>query len=332
MSTDGGNSWIGQCGNYTVPGTSANGSVQPEGGPVYEGAFADWVLEEISLSDYLGETIKVRFRLQSDGGVREDGFYFDDFKMFYSEPPQGTAPIASFTPSSFELCDGEEILFTDFSTEQPTDWNWDFGDGNSSNAQNPTHTFDAPGTYVITLEVTNAFGSNSTVQTVIVNEIPEVSVTTNDDDNVVCLYDANVQLTGSPTGTSFSGSGISGTSFNPSIAGIGVHVIEASYTDFNGCTGNTTITIIVEACADLNNLSANEVRVYPNPNGGQFFIEGMDKGIAYTIFDFHGRAIYDGIIQSQVEEVNVLNASEGLYYLEAKQNGNLSRIRFVITK
>ena len=332
VSTDGGNSWIGQCGNYTVPGTSANGSVQPEGGPVYEGAFADWVLEEISLSDYLGETIKVRFRLQSDGGVREDGFYFDDFKVFYSEPPQGTAPVASFTPSSFELCDGEEILFTDFSTEQPTDWNWDFGDGNSSNAQNPTHTFDAPGTYVITLEVTNAFGSNSAVQTVIVNEIPEVSVTTNDDDNVVCLYDANVQLTGSPTGTSFSGSGISGTSFNPSIAGIGVHVIEASYTDFNGCTGNTTITITVEACADLNNLSANEVRVYPNPNGGQFFIEGMDKGIAYTIFDFHGRAIYDGIIQSQVEEVNVLNASEGLYYLEAKQNGNLSRIRFVITK
>ena len=332
VSTDGGNSWIGQCGNYTVPGTSANGSVQPEGGPVYEGTFADWVLEEISLSDYLGEIIKVRFRLQSDGGVREDGFYFDDFKVFYSEPPQGIAPVASFTPSSFELCDGEEILFTDFSTEQPTDWNWDFGDGNTSNAQNPTHTFDAPGTYVITLEVTNAFGSNSAVQTVIVNEIPEVSVTTNDDDNVVCLYDANVQLTGSPTGTSFSGSGISGTSFNPSIAGIGVHVIEASYTDFNGCTGNTTITITVEACADMNNLSANEVRVYPNPNGGQFFIEGMDKGIAYTIFDFHGRAIYDGIIQSQVEEVNVLNASEGLYYLEAKQNGNLSRIRFVITK
>ena len=78
--------------------------------------------------------------------------------------------------------------------------------------------------------------------------------------------------------------------------------------------------------------SSNEVRVYPNPNGGQFFIEGMDKGIAYTIFDFHGREIYDGVIQSQVEEVNVLNASEGLYYLEAKQNGNLSRIRFVITK
>ena len=160
-------------------------------------------------------------------------------------------------------------------------------------AQNPTHTFDAPGTYVITLEVTNAFGSNSTVQTVIVNEIPEVSVTTNDDDNVVCLYDANVQSQVS-NGNIFSGSGISGTSFNPSIAGIGVHVIEASYTDFNGCTGNTTISITVEACADLDNLSANEVRVYPNPNGGQFFIEGMDKGIAYTIFDFHGRAIYDG--------------------------------------
>jgi PKD repeat protein len=158
VSTDGGNSWIGQCGNYTVPGTSANGSVQPQGGPVYEGSFSDWVLEEISMSDYLGQVINVRFRLQSDGGVREDGFYFDDFKVFYSEAPQGTPPVASFTPSSFELCVNEEMVLTDFSSEQPTEWLWDFGDGNTSVSQNPSHTYDAPGTYIIELEW---YGSNS---------------------------------------------------------------------------------------------------------------------------------------------------------------------------
>jgi len=332
VSTDGGNSWIGQCGNYTVSGTSANGSVQPDGEPVYEGAFSDWVLEEISMSDYIGQIINVRFRLQSDGGVREDGFYFDDFKIFYSEPPQGTPPVASFTPSSFELCDGDEILLTDFSTEQPTEWSWDFGDGNSSSAQNPSHIYDVPGTYIISLEVSNSFGSNSTVQTVIVNELPEVTVTTSDNDNVVCLNDANVQLIGSPSGTSFSGSGISGTSFNPSAAGVGVHLIEASYTNSNGCTGYSSVSITVDACAQVGDMSSFDIKVFPNPNNGRFVIEGLPKGSSYTILDLHGRVIIKSVAQLNVEEIKMLNASEGLYYLESSHNGHTSRLRFVITK
>ena len=84
VSVDGGNTWIGQCGNYTVPGTSASGSVQPNNQPVWEGIQSSWVREEINLSDYLGETLKVRFKLQADGGAREDGFYFDDFTVAYN--------------------------------------------------------------------------------------------------------------------------------------------------------------------------------------------------------------------------------------------------------
>ena len=84
VSTDGGSSWIGQCGNYTVAGSNVSGTVQPTGDPVYEGFQTSWVLEEISLSDYIGQTIKVRFQLKSDVGAREDGFYFDDFKIAYN--------------------------------------------------------------------------------------------------------------------------------------------------------------------------------------------------------------------------------------------------------
>ncbi len=84
VSTDNGATWIGQCGNYTVPGNSANGSVQPNNKPVYEGTQSSWVLEEINLSDYLGQVIKVRFQFRSDGGVTKDGFYFDDFKVAYN--------------------------------------------------------------------------------------------------------------------------------------------------------------------------------------------------------------------------------------------------------
>jgi len=89
VSTDNGTSWIGQCGLYTTPGNDANGSVQPNNEPVYEGTQSSWVLEEINLSDYLGEVIKVRFQFESDGGVRMDGFYFDDFKLSYNLDDSG---------------------------------------------------------------------------------------------------------------------------------------------------------------------------------------------------------------------------------------------------
>ncbi|MCZ6594317.1 MAG: M14 family zinc carboxypeptidase [Bacteroidetes bacterium] len=79
VSIDGGNIWIPQCGKYTNEGSTNAG--QPTGEPLYDGFQNDWVLEEIDLSDYLGSTILVRFQLVSDGGLRADGFYFDDLTI-----------------------------------------------------------------------------------------------------------------------------------------------------------------------------------------------------------------------------------------------------------
>ncbi|WP_299256598.1 M14 family metallopeptidase [uncultured Aquimarina sp.] len=76
VSIDNGSSWIPQCGNFTNSGSINAG--QPTGEPLYDGSQTDWVLEEINLSDYLGETIKVRFQFVSDGNTEGDGFFFDD--------------------------------------------------------------------------------------------------------------------------------------------------------------------------------------------------------------------------------------------------------------
>ena len=54
------------------------------------------------------------------------------------------------------------IQFTDLSTNLPTSWLWDFGDGSpTSPLQNPTHTYAASGTYSITLSATNTNGTAS---------------------------------------------------------------------------------------------------------------------------------------------------------------------------
>lgn len=74
ISTDDGNSWTPQCGKYTRVGTADH--ISP-GEPVYDGVQDAWVLEEIDLGDYLGQTISLRFEISSDRGVNGDGFYLD---------------------------------------------------------------------------------------------------------------------------------------------------------------------------------------------------------------------------------------------------------------
>ena len=60
----------------------------------------------------------------------------------------------SFSPSTPKA--GEVVQFTDLSTGQPIEWLWDFGDNSTSTLQNPTHVYDSPGSYSVTLQATNA--------------------------------------------------------------------------------------------------------------------------------------------------------------------------------
>ncbi len=69
-------------------------------------------------------------------------------------------PVADFVANTTSSCSGI-ISFTDLSAGNPTSWLWDFGDGNTSTQQNPTHTYTTNGTFTIQLTTTNAFGSDT---------------------------------------------------------------------------------------------------------------------------------------------------------------------------
>jgi YVTN family beta-propeller protein len=78
------------------------------------------------------------------------------------------APLnANFTASKTSGYAPLSIQFTDTSTgEGVTSWQWNFGDLTSnSTVQNPSHTYTQPGTYAVTLTVTNADGTNSITKT-----------------------------------------------------------------------------------------------------------------------------------------------------------------------
>lgn len=60
------------------------------------------------------------------------------------------------------------VHFTDTSEGSPTGWQWDFGDGSFSKLQNPVYTYNTPGTYTVTLSVTNGVESVSSSGTIVV--------------------------------------------------------------------------------------------------------------------------------------------------------------------
>lgn len=72
----------------------------------------------------------------------------------------GDAPVANFSFAVQNLL----VTFSDLSTNTPTSWQWDFGDGGTSTLQNPSHTY-APiaAAYNVTLVATNEFGSSAPV-------------------------------------------------------------------------------------------------------------------------------------------------------------------------
>ena len=79
ISNDGGASWEPQCGKYTRKGLETQEDALNE--PLYDGNQDEWVNESILLTDYIDQEISIRFKLKSDGGLRRDGFYYDDFKI-----------------------------------------------------------------------------------------------------------------------------------------------------------------------------------------------------------------------------------------------------------
>ncbi|MEY2917670.1 MAG: hypothetical protein RIS73_1384, partial [Bacteroidota bacterium] len=71
------------------------------------------------------------------------------------------SPIVAFTGMPLNGCYPLPVNFIDQSTAgngSITQWQWDFGDGNSSNLQNPTHIYTGAGNYNVTLRLTNSFG------------------------------------------------------------------------------------------------------------------------------------------------------------------------------
>ena len=82
ISEDNKVSWKAICGNYSTKNYYTTNT------PVYQGNISEWITEQITLKNYVGKKIHIRFGIFSDEANNNDGFYFYDFKIKNLNKPE----------------------------------------------------------------------------------------------------------------------------------------------------------------------------------------------------------------------------------------------------
>jgi PGF-pre-PGF domain-containing protein len=159
-----------------------------------------------------------------------NSIYSDELPLIStSKPQQPILPVANFEMDDNNGPAPLSVLFTDLS-ENAVSWNWDFeSDGNiDSTEENPIYVFTTPGTYTVTLSVTNENGEASKTGTVTVTQPVE-----NDSANNVTENNNIGENAASTNGSDDSGTGDSETG-NETIGNA-----EEDLTGNNGTEGNS---------------------------------------------------------------------------------------------
>ena len=141
------------------------------------------------------------------------------------------------------------------------------------------------GTHTLTYTYSSGGCSNTATTDVVVNPLPEVTWT-GDLGTYCTTQNSFIQLPflGSPSSGSYSGVGLSGSLFNPSIAGVGTHTLTYTYTDINSCVNTATNTVIVSLPPTVTFDAIEDVCVgsesfslisYVSPSGGTFTGSGV---------------------------------------------------------
>ena len=102
--------------------------------------------------------------------------------------PEPVLPIANFTADVTSGLAPLSVQFND-SSENATAWSWNFGDGQTSTAQNPSHTYNSPGTYTVSLNASNAYGYNISTKSNLITVNSTTPLVTN---GLVVYYDGSL--------------------------------------------------------------------------------------------------------------------------------------------
>ncbi|HRN78630.1 MAG TPA: PKD domain-containing protein, partial [Ferruginibacter sp.] len=248
------------------------GTIKPTSGPCLGGGGTGvWLTAKHTLSMLAGQP-SVRFRFRFGAGTTcnvYDGFAFDDFKI----------QEVFANPSDFTWqCTANNIVsFNTTSRVCQTGLQWNFGDpasgaSNTSTAENPVHTFSAPGVYTITLQTTFSNAPPSTTS----KTITVIEATASVNQPISCAGGTgavSVSVTGTNAPLQYTWTGFAPQS-SPTLSFIpaGNYTVQVSGTNTCPVTTNITLTapnpLVVTATATDALCGASNGSITLNVTGG----------------------------------------------------------------
>lgn len=156
--------------------------------------------------------------------------------------PKSGPPQAAFQLPASGNCEGKTITFLDASVSYPTEWVWTFEGGTpaTSSEKSPQVTWFSPGTYNVTLTVSNSAGSSTIVKSITINPSPTVSVQAS---HLAICAGQSITLSATGANNYLWNSGL-GSGANKTTSPF----VTTTYTvtgNANGCTNTASVTVQV---------------------------------------------------------------------------------------
>ncbi|MFW6226701.1 MAG: PKD domain-containing protein [Bacteroidota bacterium] len=237
---------------------------------------------------------------------------------------QQNKPSADFSAAATDMV----FTFTDASTGANA-WIWDFGDGNSSEEQNPDHTYASEGDYQVSLYITNNLQSWDTITKTVT---AAVGVTTY---NLTYTAGANGSISGTATQTVNDGE--HGTAVE-AVPNTGYHFVSWSDGDTTNprVDSNINADITVEANFELTTgvtVSDNNkmnVVVFPNPASDKVFILSNNHPVnSIRLINTLGQVVLTKEADD-IREIAVKHLPKGLYYMVLQRDDEMIMKKLII--
>lgn len=233
-------------------------------------------------------------------------------------------PTINVSPASPVVCIGNSISLT---ASGASTYSWSNGGGASATA---SYTPTATTTYTVTGQSAAGCAGTKTV-TVTVNNLPTVTINTLS--NPICNTAGPQSLSGTPAGGTFSGTGVSGGSFDPSALSPGSYTIYYNYTDANNCSNIDSTVAIVQNCVGIQtHQSANSIIVYPNPANDEVWVKSTLSGeVHIEIYDVVGKLVIkkQSVQNGTATKIDIKTLQDGVYFVKVASGGINKTIRLI---
>ena len=294
-----------------------------------------------------------------DIGIYNRALTQEEITALYTGTPPCTNPTASITTqSTTTFCQGGSVNLN-ASTGANYTYEW-YNNGNIINgATSSIYNASTSGNYTVKV-IDGECNTTSSATVVNVNANPSVSL--NSLNAYTLKTSSPIQLVGNPTGGSYGGEGVTGSTFNPTTVALGKKTITYNYTSPQGCSGSDSKTTIVadtvgnvcsvtkydtittkitvndtvgilkisfQLTTGIKANTVTNISVYPNPTSDVLIIDATDSpalaGYTYRILDVQGKQIYNALVTSSKTEIALKTlGAKGVYVLHIVDANGIS--------